>query len=349
MARKKKTIIEEDLNEQERTDREGLDPDEIADIEDAQMLREATAHWGPPTDVQVRVTKLLGGDQGTSYCFTTDAESFSEDYLAENFGPGRYSLKLLVNRAYKGTRYLSIAPRLKPANGAMLTPESMQISMLQQQLQWNQTLLQQLLKAGNPQHTPMNELAEAVRTVHSLNGGGNGTQPDMMERVISAFMRGLDLGKDTGGGGDWKSDLVRVVREAVPAIAPAIASGALMNKNGQQPGATPINESEAVLLQQGIAKLKKMVLMNVDPDLVVDWIQSNAEEYKHILSRIVRVDFAQFCSIDPEIGTEPYVTWFKQVYDGLRSAFQTTFGMVPDSGGPSGDTPDTTSDAKTGA
>lgn len=339
MARKKRTIIDEDLNEPVEVQGSGSDvlPE---DIEDLEALQEATSHLGPSTEVRVKVVKLE--QHGARHCFTVDAETLNEDYISEQFGPGEYSLKIYVNRKYVRTHRLGIAERLRPAeNGGGGNSDSIHVRMLEKQLEFNQSLLTSILRAGSPQHTPVNELAQAVQALHGMSGG-NGQSPSAMEKVLEAFMKGLDVGQKNMNPSDWKTDLVAVAKEALPGIATIMSQP----RNGaKQPTAANPNPSLAggevdAILYQGIQYLKRKCISGVDPELLLEWIGSNADEYRPILERAAKLDFASFCAIDPEIGSEPYVQFFKSLYDGLRATISGADSVVEDTSGAGGDAGD---------
>jgi hypothetical protein len=90
-------------------------------------------------------------------------------------------------------------------------------------------------------------------------------------------------------------------------------------------------------VQQGITFLKSKIMQGLPVGLALDWIEQNAADYQHIIHAIITQDFAEFAKFDPEIGREPYATWFKSLYDGLRQSFKEATTLDMDSVGNNGD------------
>lgn len=101
-------------------------------------------------------------------------------------------------------------------------------------------------------------------------------------------------------------------------------------------GNTPELPPDAII-KVGIQYLKKKAIAGVDPELIIEWVANNAEEYEALLRVVLNSEFADFVKFDPEIGTEPFVSWFKPLFDGLRSAFKQPDPMDDDTGGNVGD------------
>jgi hypothetical protein len=173
------------------------------------------------------------------------------------------------------------------------------------------------------------ELTGALANLDTLRG--------KQESTMDLFMKGMEFAQSAGGQTDWKTDALRTVRDIAPQVLGAINGyrGAPSLNNEQQP---LVNEMPPdAVIKAGIQYLKKKAIAGVDPELIIEWVSNNGEEYEALLRVVLNSEFADFVKFDPEIGTEPFVSWFKPLFDGLRSAFSTPNPVDDHSGGNMGD------------
>lgn len=260
-------------------------------------------------------------------------EKVSEESIrAGNHGRGgKFVLRFLVDGELRSTQQLLIAD--DPSAASVLSGNGTSDPTLQLLLQKITALEIQLANRQNPEREPINNLADAMLKLQQL-------QAPKQDTSLDTILKCIEIGKSLGGGGgsDWGSIIKDVVKEIGPTIAPLIMSAA--NGGVQRPGlpaGTNGGDSAMVeeqMLKQGIAFLKKKCMMRSDPGLYVDMVIDNAEEFPY--SRLVHIattqEFSAFTNLDPELGQEPYQTFFKTIYDGLRSNFGRTNSVDVDSG-----------------
>lgn len=330
-GRKKRTIIEESLPD---TPLEGTaEPSEfdvsMEAVEDADTLKSVLSQFGE-TNLVLKI--LRKSPTGPEFCYQTD--SLDEQFIQQNFGGGDYTVRIFINGIFKHAINIKIANRLiNPNNPVVSSPTDRHSEFLEKALL---ALLGRETPVPTQQATPVGELAQAMTQLHQLNGGGS----DRSEKMIETLIKGFELGKDlsAAGTGDWKSELIGAVKHVLPEIMGAYSG----MKQGIPPGTNPVPavNDPNVMLRSGIAYLKKKAISGVDPMLFVDFVAANADEeqYQGLIHAVLTKDYSDFAAIDPEIGTAPFIEWFKPLYDGIRSAFSPVDSMANDSAGKSGDT-----------
>lgn len=331
-SRKKRTIIEESLPD---TPLDGTaEPSEfdvsMEAVEDADTLKSVLAQFGE-TNLVLKI--LRKSPTGPEFCYQTD--SLDEQFIQQNFGGGDYTVRIFINGLFKHAINIKIANRLVDNHTTVANSTDRHSEFLEK------ALLALLGRESPVQNTttPVGELAQAMTQLHQLNGGGG----DRSEKMIETLIKGFELGKDLAGGGtgDWKTELIGAVKHVLPEIMGAYTG----MKQGIPPGVAgnvPVANDPHTMLRAGIAYLKKKAIAGVDPMLFVDFVAANADEeqYQGLIHAVLTKDYADFAAIDPEIGTEPFIQWFKPLYDGIRSAFSPVDPVANDTTGKSGDTAD---------
>ena len=139
----------------------------------------------------------------------------------------------------------------------------------------------------------------------------------------------------------------------VPVVGGIIAGkmgGPAAMPTKQDPNAlvTATPEQQVAAIKEGLTYLKKQCLKGVDSQLIVEWVENNAEDYQPLIHNVLNLPFEKFVEIDAEIGNEPFKQWFTGLFNGLRSAFvpDNTVGM--DSPGEHGDIDDAGNHGDTG-
>jgi len=344
MAGKKKKVVTTEIVDEPETPTlpgDGLETElPPEDVEESEALRSIIEQFGNGT---VKIKVLKDSPKGPLYCFTSTDATLDEDFIQTHYGGGTYSLRVFINEQLRKTIKLNIADRLMPI-GSAPSPEP------QRNSGGDSEFLKEMILAllQNRQQTPVGELAQAMR---DLGVAGNQNQGSS-EKMVEMLIKGMEIGRESGGGGgsDWKSVLADVLKPAVPGLMAHFAGA-------PQPGQNPPQDQKALAMQSqendrtaiisGIQYLKKKAISGINPDLVVEWIVSNAEEYQPLIRVVLNTEFATIASFDPEIGTEPFFSWFKPLYDGLRSAFEQPNPVVDDPGEPSGDAIDIAVDGGT--
>jgi hypothetical protein len=206
---------------------------------------------------------------------------------------------------------------------------------LEKQIQRNHELLLTAMTAQRKEGPSLTELVASLASLDNMRG--------KQESTMDLFLKGVEFAQGvTGQTPDWKTDLVRTVKESFPQFM-EMFSGMRQHTNGNGT-ALPASNLPTLpnenMIKAGIAYLKKKVIAGVDPELIIEWIVNNAEEYQGLLAIILNQQFADIAKFDPEIGAEPFVGWFLSLFNGLRSAFTGPRPVDNDSGGDVGDESD---------
>jgi hypothetical protein len=170
----------------------------------------------------------------------------------------------------------------------------------------------------------LTELTAALSNLDNLRG-----KP---ESTMDSFQKGMEFAQSLTGTTDWKTDVLRTIRDIAPQVMGVFGGkgGMPLNPDSrEQPVAELPPDS---MIKEGIKYLKKKAIAGVEPELIIDWVYNNGEEYEALLRVVLNSEFADFVKFDPEIGTEPFVSWFKPLFDGLRSAFARQDPMDNDTG-----------------
>jgi hypothetical protein len=364
MARKRRTIIEDEIPDSRpgAFDMEN-DPEPIQisapiiDPEAESTLTKLLEGIGSSAVIKIKVSKKT--PKGPAFCFTHEGIDINEDEIRECWGSGSYVLRVHVNGEYRTTAHLQIADRLTPLSSS--APGSsiadMQIKMMNDQLSFFKDLLLQQMSGANKQQTPIGELTSAMVSVNEMSSKRNDPASGMKE-MLETFM----LMKEVFGGdkssGDWKADLLGIVKDVAKPIVSAMASGAIPGQQNPSQAALPAGSEQPVgatdmrmsmnVIRSAITELKKQAINQTDPALVTDWIVSNAADYEPILAFISNSSFETFVEIDPEIGNPLYANFFKSVYDGLRRAISGQDSMDGDTGESGGNAPNVAENDGTG-
>lgn len=184
-----------------------------------------------------------------------------------------------------------------------------------------------------PAAPTITELTSALANLDTLRTG--------KDNSFESFKAGLEFAKDIvgGGSGDWKTDALRTIEKVAPQVLGAVQSfrgGVPLPPNpGGEPEMIPTQPDQMPpkeIILAGLAYMKKKAVSGLDPEFAVDWIENNAEEYEAILRVVLNQEFSYFVELDPQIASEPYASWFANVFNGLRSRFSGEDTVDDDSG-----------------
>lgn len=315
MPRKKRTIIEENLPDNTGDGIDGEDQISAFDValesvEDLEALTNTMEQFGQ-TGQLLKVYRESG-----EYCYQSD--NVDESFIQKHFGGGGYRIRLFLNGKYKKTFPVSCAaPIVTEANGNG--------NHRDHHSEFLEKMLLTILANGNVSKGPsISELTGALANLDGLRG--------KQESAMDLFQKGMTFAKEIydskpNGSGDWKSEAIGAIKEALPVVGGIIAA----KTGAPQPSMpTPTNPNELVqatpeqqtqAIRQGLNYLKQRCLKGVDPQLIVDWVENNAEDYQPLIHMVLNLPFEKFVEIDAEIGNEPFKQWFTELFNGLRSAF----------------------------
>ena len=197
-------------------------------------------------------------------------------------------------------------------------------------------LLLKLIEKGNTSQTaaPVPTLADMTTALANLD-----TLRGKQESAMETFIKGLEFGQSSSGQTDWKTDLIRTAKDALPHVTEAITAmrGGNPTPHPNNGNGQPVAMPPEHIIKAGLEYLKKKAIAGKDPELILDWVVNNAEEYQEFLNVVLNTEFADIVKLDPEIGNEPYLSWFRSVFDGLRREFIESNSVDEHSGGNSGD------------
>ena len=204
-------------------------------------------------------------------------------------------------------------------------------------------LLLKLIEKGNTSQTaaPVPTLADMTTALANLD-----TLRGKQESAMETFIKGLEFGQSQSGQTDWKTDLIRTAKDALPHVTEAITAMRGGNPVPHPNGNTTVQIPPEQMIKEGLAYLKKKANAGIPPDLILDWVVNNVEDYQDFLRMALNTEWDRIVEFDPEIGTPRYITWFKSVFDGLRREFIESNSMDEHPGGNSGDSDYPGSDGK---
>jgi len=108
---------------------------------------------------------------------------------------------------------------------------------------------------------------------------------------------------------------VNVFEKALPLIKDTL-DGFAKGRNGDMPP-NPDPPDPMVQLRAGVGWLKSRALRS-DPDLYVDFVLDNLDQAQWLdLAQIINLPEEERLKIDPDLGKEPYKTWFGKLFEGL--------------------------------
>lgn len=308
--RKKVTTVTEELPEGQTPIEDGetstyeLDVQRADDIETVERILEDNGI----TNVTYRFYDNDGG-----YCYSSPELDYDR---ARRETKGGKNCKLGV---FIGNKIVRMVPFPLAPMDATVTPSAPQNNGNAGEIGFLKDLLLKLIDKGNtaPPSPPVPTLADMTSALANLD-----TLRGKQESAMETFIKGLEFGQSQSGATDWKTDLIRGAKEVIPHITDAITTmkgGTQLNPALQPDPATGLPPEHVI--KAGIVYLKKKAIAGVDPDLIVEWVVNNAEEYQDFLRVVLNTEFADVAKFDPEISTEPFATWFKSLFERLRSAF----------------------------
>lgn len=333
--RKRRTIVEETLPPAEEGDGKESTTDfdlALESVEDIEVLRGVLDQYGQ-TGAVFKIYRVTA--QGPEFCYQTD--DLDEEFLQRNCGGGEFQVRIFINGVKRHMFKMRTAPPLKnpDTNGNGNGHNGDRHTEFLEKM-----LLAYIQREGSSGSGPsVMELTQALANLDGLRGKSENTMDNFLKGV--EFAKGILGDRSTG---DWKSDLVSAAKDALPVV------GAMLGSRGgrppvpvtaENPGEIPpvvSNEDQnRAVIQQGLNFLKKKCLAGMDTDLIIDWVVNNAEDYQPLIHIVLNVPFDEFIKIDAEIGREPFTSWFKELFNGLRLAFVPADPMASDTTGNLGD------------
>lgn len=292
MPRKKRTIVEETI------------PD---------AAPEAADEFGSLI-VLTKVHKLNGADR--AFCFQSDTPV--DEVTLQNMYPlgGKFIVTEYnsANELVGNPTVLTIEAKPNAAQPAATgNADDIRTRMLMEELAFTRNMMLQMINGvfSNKQGaagTPLGELAQAMQMLHTIAPQTNSAD---------LILKGMELGmKANGSGGDWKTALVDTAKDIAPVVVQAFGAARAQAQQGQM---TMIQTTPSAMLKQGLDWLKPRIIGGLEVDLAVGWVIQNANDpmCQQLLSHAAQ-GIEAFTAVDPEIGNEPYKTWFTTAIVNLR-------------------------------
>jgi hypothetical protein len=352
MAKKTTTIVQQVPADQLDDGDDNINDFDVSleKVDDYEQLQEALQQFGINDGIVYKVYRTT--PNGQSFCYETT--EFSEQFLQQERGAGRYAIRIFIDNRYKKTIHTEVDA---PASGT---------ASAQNQAGSGNAFLEKLLLAlvmkEQASAAPGPSLAELTTAMKNLDDMRGKSDPMGFETFFKFFTMAKDLVGDNGGAGDWKGELIKMGRDAIPAITSVVQSR--VNGNDAKPTNTTIQEEpmktidpatmtddqKKTLLKQVIAYLKPQCIQGLPPESALDFITANSgnPQYQTLIMAVLGYTFEDILEIDHELKSEPFHLFFRSLYDGLRSEFGGDDPVGDDSGGSVGDAGNAGSDVESG-
>jgi hypothetical protein len=298
--------------------------------------------------IEVKVDQEQLGDW--AFCFATSG-TINEEAIRNTYGPGRFRVRIFKDGALHETVYLRIAARIDGTAAAlqnsgtlagMQNDATLRImeKMFSQQMSVMSSIIQAVAGRDAPQTTGPS-IIEIIQLVKELGQKGDGA-----EKVVEILMRGIELGRESGGKEpeSFGQQMLKVVSE----VAPAFLGNRQLTAGNPPVEQNPMNKE--AILRDGINFLKGKCSAGSHPDLYLSLILDNgsAPLYQGLIQWVCETSWEEVCKFDPDLGRAPHEQFFRKIYDGLRREFGVKNSVVPHSGGKRGNKANPVSDANPG-
>lgn len=245
----------------------------------------------------IKVERMREGKR-PEYVGDMSPSSFTLAQLQERFGGGEYALTVFDSaRRYVKRTTVAIAAPLKPPAPAAIESSGLEkiARTLAEQMQAQSQLLQALLLQGRTAPvadaaTMRKQLLEEMQLMKGIMGSGQVLSPD---KVLELVMKGMEIAKETGGGGDagWTGIAEKAIdvlgeplaqlmsssamTPAAGAAAPGVPGGNAPPPIQHQPGVSPMVNP---MVKQYVSFLVRKAVAGADPTLYADLVLDNVPE-----------------------------------------------------------------------
>jgi len=310
----------------------------IQDNADEQVTLRGYMSTFDPSEIEVKIFRreraTSSGTASTdAWLATWPPDEVTEEAIAEKFGPGKYLIRPAdLEGHWKPSRIINISREacesFDSGNGAStfgVDPQiSLQMKMLELQLQMQREsgerfyqLLCAQLGAKPAGGRDTKEIIELFSALKNISGGGNLTA--QVRDVIELSKELQPAPVETNGGA--ASSPWGVLAAVLPSVL-ARANGQAALPGGQ------VNPEELIMQQriQFMQRLKTAAAAGKDPQFWANYIVENEdteEPCKWISSMVDQYDWptllAGLKQSDPQIGAEPFQSWFEKLYSALTA------------------------------
>lgn len=312
-------------------------------------------------DVTIKVYKYDSATNRPNFRADTDLDGFSEVWLQNNFGPGKYSLRAYRAGNYVGGRTVNIgegiAKNPSPVPGReIIIPQpagadpmiQMQLEQMRLDAQTNRELLLKLIdrQSGDGGKSTLTELAEAMAILKTAQPQQESTSP---MKLISDALPVIKQLIDMAAGRPEKSDSwVGLARDVVAELPNVISKLPIRQPAAAEqpaPAVVQLNPQPAISagdiisqLKKGLEYLKKRALKKSDPSDYVNIVLDMAEDWPpEYVDSFLETPYEEFGKLDPDLMDPVYRPWFEKLFQELRNALS----ELPEPGTPAGEAGDT--------
>lgn len=370
-------------DDQEPPSRHNPQPEALDEAEES--YASAVQKWKGNAGCRVKVSRQIAGGR-RQLCFTGTPNEIESDETIRQYHAaqtwaheeGVYFVSLEVGGETREVFPVNIAPQ-KPTQGVGLPTVSPSSDPILNELRIQNQRLEQLLLGRREEPSSMMEMIQGLGALDQMRGS-SGTSAD-------TILKSIELGQKLAGGGaggdeSWGGVVKDLVRDNGPVILGVLKGFMAARPNGGAQAPTPPGPSIAgpmpaapgpvvaapvpvnaaaeehmkqeqedmALLQDAIFFLKRKAEKRSDPTLYVDMIEDNREEpvYARLISQILDNEFSAFVQLDPDIGREPYTSFFGAIFNGVRHIFKPTDTVETVTTRPGGNTGDAPRNGTTG-
>lgn len=307
--------------------------------------------------VTMKLYRIISGDpQFLTADFNPPAGNI-EGHIQDCYPDGgKFFIKYFFNGLFKkNSQVFNIAA--KPKEAGAVAPAQSAGSTVETMLREQNAMLMKLVLDGRSQATPISELLAGMGALDQLRGGGS--QSNMLELI--------KLGMTLSGKEPEDDSFMSVIKTIAPQILPGVVAS-LTQKPGMpipekvdlpavpsSPAAmmseAEMKSQQAAALRPLFAYLKAQAVSQSDPTLQVAWAEDNYRlpMVQELIVFVQNTTWEEILAIDPEVKKEPYATYFKSLFDGLRSAFAPENPMAVDTARSGGNKKNANGHAGTGA
>jgi hypothetical protein len=306
----------------------------LEDVQDTEQLKEVLEQFGITEGIIYRIYRST--PSGPSFCYET--AEYSETFLQRERGAGAYVVRIYIDAKYKKSIPVQVdAPASGPGTAENQTGSHSAFL--------EKMLMALILKDHQPAPAgpSITDLTTALSNLDALRG--------KQESGIDLFMKAFTLAKDLQGdkdnsSGDWKTELLKMGRDAIPAITSVVQARTQPNPPPTQVQEPPVidpnqltEEQRKGMLRQAITYLKSQFISGLPPESALDFIVANSgnPQYQAIITAVLSYRFEDILELDHEIKSEPFHLCFRTLYDGLRSEFGGEDTVENDPRGDTGD------------
>lgn len=336
-----KRLTTDDYEDGDFIEVQGKDVSDLQNDIDAQMNEIFAEFGGDPDEVEfsIRVYRAMTGRGELEYCFgCLPSELPIMERIRENFGAGKYEVRVYRNKKIFRRRTLNIAMPKKPVkqmedlSRANDTKDLVAGLMEMQKSQFEQ--LQTIMAGQNRQPSQFEMMQSMLTLMASMKEAMGFNGPVSVQDPMKNFREGIDFAKDImemGGSGRDK-DSTDVLLKAIDTFAPALIEGAKQDTSLNPPVSQPLKQNPTrppnlttekksmfeIVIQSQVKRLVGLASQGKDPELYAEVLLDQIpEQYIPNLNKFLNdpAYIAKLQEINPGVGN--HADWFSDLKTNL--------------------------------